>query len=39
MKAFEEAIELGVDWVERQIFTTADGQLVVFDDRNHWLFR
>jgi glycerophosphoryl diester phosphodiesterase len=32
MEAFEQALELGVDWVELDIFTTADGQVVVSHD-------
>ena len=31
--AFQRAIELGVDWIELDIFRTRDGQLVVSHDR------
>ncbi|SDS89007.1 glycerophosphodiester phosphodiesterase family protein [Jiangella sp. DSM 45060] len=32
MRAFTEALELGVDWIELDVFTTADGQVVVAHD-------
>ena len=33
LPAFDSAIELGVDWLELDIFRTADGKLVVTHDR------
>ncbi|RYG75547.1 glycerophosphodiester phosphodiesterase, partial [bacterium] len=32
MRAFRGAIELGVDWVELDVFLTKDGQVVVSHD-------
>ncbi|MCB1206901.1 MAG: hypothetical protein KDN18_21790 [Verrucomicrobiae bacterium] len=32
LEAFRHALELGVDWIELDIFTTADGHLVVHHD-------